>query len=207
MKKNPSLLSKTKKAMIKINREISLCVRCSLFKSREKTVPGEGNIKPKVFFIGEAPGNNEDKSGRPFCGAAGKVLDRLFNSIDLTRKEAYITNLVKCHPPQNRKPKELEMEICSHHYLERQLKLIKPEIICTLGNSSTVFMFKKLGLGDKLENISKIRGKIFNVAGGIVNAKKIVPLFHPAVAVYNPNNEGMLKKDFKILKNFLKIKA
>ncbi len=159
-------------------------------------VIGEGNHCAKIMFIGEAPGKNEALSGRPFCGAAGKILDELLQSIGLDRKEVYITNIVKDRPPFNRDPLPEEIEFCAP-FLMRQIEIIKPEIIATLGRFSMAYIMEKFGLMSELKSISIMHGKTF-VAGGI----KIIPLYHPAVAIYNIHEKEILKKDFKILQSF-----
>jgi len=193
------------KEMEKIKQEILQCKKCSLYKTRHKPVIGEGNLDAKIMFVGEAPGFNEDKKGRPFVGSAGKVLDELLTSVGIKREDVYITNVVKCRPTtpslENRSPSAEEIKACSP-YLERQIRIIQPEIICTLGNYSTNFIFEKYGMGDKIEGISKLHGKIFEVKT-LFHATKIIPFYHPAVAVYNPKEKEILLKDFKILKGFL----
>ena len=147
------------------------------------------------MFVGEGPGVQEDRTGRPFCGAAGKILDELLTSINLKREVVYIGNLIKCRPPGNRDPKPEEIKACTP-YLERQTKVIKPKVICPLGRHSMQFLMENFGLKDEIQPISKIHGKIFEARN-----LKIIPLYHPAVATYNPNMKGILKKAFQILKN------
>ena len=180
-----------------IKKEILQCKKCSLQETRTNVVAGEGNSKADIVFIGEAPGFNEDKTGHPFCGAAGKILDELLNSVGLKREEIFITNILKCRPPHNRNPNSEEIKACSP-YLEKQIKIINPKIICTLGNYATSFIFEKYGIKSKLQGISKIHGKIFEVKN-LVQDIKIIPLYHPAVATYNPNMKSLLLDDFKIL--------
>ena len=191
------LLNKMRKDS-KLIQEILKCKKCDLWKTRTHPVVGEGSLNAKIIFIGEAPGFNEDKQGRPFVGQAGKVFDELLNSVNLKRNEIYITNILKCRPPENRNPKQEEIKACSY-YLNKQIEIIKPEIICCLGNFSTNFIMKKFGLNEKIQGISKIHGKIFKVQT-LTGTTKIIPLYHPAVATYNANMLGILKKDFKILK-------
>jgi len=186
-----------------IKKEVLSCEKCELFKFRTNPVFGEGNVRAKIMFIGEAPGFNEDKKGKPFCGQAGKILDELLDSVGIKRNEIYITNILKCRPPNNRDPKLEEIQSCTP-YLEKQIEIVNPKIICTLGNYSTEFILKKYGLGNQIQGISKIHGKVFEVKTLFHNIK-IVPLYHPAVATYNPNMKEILKKDFQILKNFQKL--
>jgi len=183
-----------------IEKEIRSCRKCSLFRTRNNPVVGEGNLKAKIVFIGEAPGFNEDREGKPFCGAAGKILNELLESIDLKREEVYITNLLKCRPPQNRDPLPEEIKVCSS-YLLRQLEIISPKVICPLGRYSMKFLMEKFGLKNEIQPISKIHGKVFEVENLFWNIK-IIPLYHPAVATYNPNMKKILERDFQILKRF-----
>jgi uracil-DNA glycosylase len=167
---------KIDKELGRIKEEVLNCKKCSLYKTRKYPVIGEGSHQAKIMFVGEAPGVQEDKTGRPFCGAAGKILDGLLKSIGVERKDVYITNLLKDRPPGNRDPQKEEIEACVP-YLERQIEIIKPEVICPLGRYSMKFLMEKFGL-------------------------KIIPLYHPAVATYNPNMKKILKKDFEVLKKF-----
>lgn len=182
----------------KISIDILNCKRCSLWKERTNPVVGEGSLAAKIMFVGEAPGFNEDRTGHPFCGQAGKVLDELLGKVGIRREEIYITNILKCRPPKNRNPKEEEIKSCSS-YLDRQIEIINPKIICCLGNFATSYIMKKFGLKDKIQGISKIHGQIFSYQS-LFNSINIIPLYHPAVATYNPNMKAILKKDFEALK-------
>ncbi|MBU1137145.1 uracil-DNA glycosylase [Patescibacteria group bacterium] len=177
------------------------CQKCPLYQTRTLPVIGQGSHDAKIVFVGEAPGQNEDKTGRPFCGQAGGILDELLASIGQPRENVYICNILKCRPPQNRNPLENEIKACTP-YLEGQIEAIKPKVIAALGNYSMAFILKKYGLEDKIEGISKIHGKVFKV-GESFGEIRIIPLYHPAVAVYNANMKETLKKDFLIIKNFL----
>lgn len=172
-----------------------------LYQYRKKNnyypVLGEGSHQAKIMFIGEAPGQNEAKTGRPFCGAAGKILDALLKSISIPRENVYITNIVKDRPPGNRDPKPEEIELYSP-FLLRQINIIQPEIIATLGRFSMRYIMEQFGLNDKLEPISQIHGKAFKTKSSY-DEIKIIPLYHPAVATYNPNMFAELKEDFKQL--------
>jgi DNA polymerase len=154
-----------------------------------------------LIFIGEAPGYSEDQQGRPFVGKAGKVLDELLASIGLHRSEVYIANVLKCRPPGNRDPLPAEIEACTP-YLDTQLELIQPQVIATLGNFSLTYLFEKFGLHAKKDKISKIHGKVFTVCT-IAGVTTIVPLYHPAVAVYNPGMKQTLLEDFQVLRALL----
>lgn len=161
-------------------------------------VLGEGSHFAKIVFIGEAPGRREAETGRPFCGAAGKILDDLLESVGIGREEVYITNVVKDRPPGNRDPRPEEIGVYSP-FLVRQLEIIKPKMIVPLGRFSMALMMRLYDLEEKLQTISRLHGQVFEVkaAWGKI---KIIPLYHPAVAVYNPNLLPVLKKDFQVLK-------
>ncbi len=171
------------------------------YRTQNKYFPviGEGSHHAKIMFIGEAPGKTEAETGRPFCGAAGRVLDELLESINLNRKEVYITNIVKDRPPMNRDPLPKEINFYAP-FLDRQIEIIKPKVIAALGRFSMAYIMEKFGLKSELESISKIHGRIF-AAIAPYGEIKIIPLYHPAVAVYGTSKE-ILKKDFKILKKF-----
>jgi len=187
--------------MEKLKKEcLEFCYRHPLYRQGTHPVFGEGSLNAKIMFIGEAPGYYESISGHPFCGAAGKVLDELLDSVGIKRAEVYITNLVKLRPPENRDPKMEEIKSFAP-YLDKQIKIINPKVICTLGNYSTAFIFEKYGLKDRIQGISKIHGKVFEVEN-LFDSLKIIPLYHPAVATYNPNMKKILKEDFKILERF-----
>jgi len=181
-----------------LTQEILECKKCELWKTRTNPVVGEGSLNSRIMFIGEAPGFNEDKQGKLFVGQAGKIFDKLLNSISLKREEIYITNILKCHPPNNRNPTQEEIKVCSY-YLNRQIDLIKPKIICCLGNFATDYILKKFDLKEKIQGISKIHAQIFNIST-LTETIKVIPLYHPAVAVYDINKLDILKKDFEVLK-------
>lgn len=161
---------------------------------------GEGSHFAKIMFVGEGPGLNEAKTGRPFCGAAGKILDELLGSIGIERKSVYITNIIKDRPPGNRDPNLEEIEACAP-FLLRQIEIIRPKVICPLGNYANTFLLTEFGLIDKIEGISKIHGKVFKVRADYGEVE-IISMYHPAVAVYNINMKNTLKDDFKILKKY-----
>ena len=189
-------MSKEKESKLReVKDNVINCQKCSLCKTRILPVIGQGSHSAKIMFVGEAPGAKEDKTGFPFCGASGKFLDQLLNSAGIKREEVYICNLLKCRPPGNRDPISEELEACTP-YLDRQIEAINPKIISPLGRHSMNFLMKKFNLEDKIDLISKIHGKIFDIENNI----KLVPLYHPAVAVYNANMKEVLIKDFEILK-------
>lgn len=178
-----------------LEKEIKKCKKCSLWRTRTNAVPGEGSTRAKIMLVGEAPGREEDRQGRPFVGAAGKVLDKLLRSIKLKRRDIFISNILHCRPPHNRNPHATEIKACTP-YLNKQIQILKPKIICSLGNFATAYVLERFGLKAEVKGISKIHGKIFN-PGGI----KIIPLYHPAAAVYNPRMLNILLKDFKTIRS------
>ncbi len=188
----------------KIKEEVLNLKKSPLYKERVKNkvfpVIGEGDHYAKIMFIGEAPGKNEAMTGRPFCGASGKVLDKLLASIKLDRKDVYITNIVKDRPPNNRDPLPEEIEFYAP-FLDRQISIIKPEVIATLGRFSMQYIMERLGLADKLKSISQLHGQSFE-ADTDYGKVQIVPLYHPATALYG-QDISVLKKDFKILKKVI----
>src|SRR3990167_10308575 len=186
----------------KIRDEIVNLTNSPLYEYRRKNnyfpVIGEGNHRAKLMFIGEAPGESEAKTGRPFCGAAGKILDELIESIGLKRADVYITNVVKDRPPNNRDPSQVEIDLYGP-FLQRQIEIIKPKVIATLGRFSTKYILEKFGLPEKDQSISVLHGKALDAIanyGPII----IVPLYHPAVVLYNVNSRRDLEKDFEVLK-------
>ena len=183
----------------KIEEEILYCRKCNLWRERKNPVVGGGSWEAKIMFVGEAPGANEDEKGIPFCGAAGKILDELLNTIGIKREEIYITNILKCRPPQNRNPKEEEIIACTP-YLDRQIEIIKPMVICCLGNFATFYIMKKFGLENKVQKINKIHGMVFTSP---FDSVKIIPLYHPAVVTYNIRMRPLLQKDIKVVRLFL----
>ena len=164
-------------------------------------VLGEGSHDAKIIFIGEAPGRNEAKQGRPFCGAAGKILDELLASIAVLREDVYITNIVKDRPPENRDP--LPSEISAYGpFLDRQIDIIQPNIIATLGRYSMNYIMKKFDLDFEIEPISSAHGKVYE-AEASYGSISIVPLYHPAAAIYNQDLKAPLREDFQVLKDLL----
>jgi uracil-DNA glycosylase len=175
------------------------CVRCPLHQTRTTVVFGAGNADADVMFIGEAPGANEDRMGLPFVGQAGKLLDKLLAEIGLERKDVFIANTLKCRPPDNRDPHPNEIEACQE-YLQRQVELIEPIVICSLGNFST-----KLLRGDTT-GISRLHGQEeVRVIGS--RAVRLYPLYHPAAALYTPSTLETLRSDFHRLPDLLALGA
>ncbi len=182
-----------------IAEEIRACRRCPLHASRKNAVPGEGNPDARVVFVGEAPGRNEDLQGRPFVGAAGKLLTELLASIGLRREDVFITNVVKCRPPNNRDPRPEEIEACLP-FLERQLRVIDPDIIVALGRHSALTLLRLAGREEG--SIMRIRGRVFEVE--LFGRKRLLmPTLHPAAALYNPRLRPLLEEDFRRLKELL----
>lgn len=173
-----------------LHKQIHNCHRCPLNKSANNAVPGEGDPNTKIMFVGEAPGRNEDETGRPFVGRAGKLLDQLLASINIPRQSVFITSVVKHRPPKNRQPKPSEVRSCQF-WLDHQLKIIKPKLICTLGRFGLEYFLPK--------------GKISLIHGTIVETTKnnikymIFPLYHPAAGLRSTRNKNKLFEDFKKL--------
>lgn len=190
-----SIVDEITGAMKKLEDEIKKCKRCELWKTRTKPAAGEGSLSAKLMLVGEAPGYYEDLKGIPFVGKAGKVLDELLGSVGLGRSDVYIANVLKCRPPGNRNPATEELKACTP-YLDKQMEIIEPTVIATLGNFSLGYIFGKFGL--KKDKISKLHGKVFTVST-IAGIKKVVALYHPAVATYNPGRKEVLVEDFKEL--------
>lgn len=188
-------------AMKQIRDEIMDLKESPLYKERIENgtfpVIGAGSHDAKIMFIGEAPGKNEAKTGRPFCGASGRILDELLASIKMKREDIYITNIVKDRPTANRDPRPEEIEIYAP-FLDRQIEIIKPKVIATLGRFSMDYIMKKFNLEKELQPISKIHGQLFE-AKTEYGEIKILPLYHPAVAIYSRTQLPQLKKDFEVL--------
>ena len=184
----------------KLRQQIASCARCCLHETRTNTVPGEGDADADIMFIGEAPGRNEDEQGKPFVGRAGKVFDKLLASIKLTRDQIYLCNILKCRPPDNRNPLPAEIESCVGS-LDLQIKIVDPQVIATLGTFATAYIFEKFSV--PAARISDVAGKVIDIQTPF-GVKKIVPLFHPAVATYNPSKMDELIKHFKVMKKVIK---
>ena len=184
---NTSLESSRNKSaeLNKIRAEVSICQKCQLSKTRNTTVPGEGKPEAEILFIGEAPGAREDATGIPFCGAAGKFLDEMLASINLQRSDIFITNCVKCRPPENRDPEEEEKLAC-RPYLDRQFSIINPKLIVCLGRHSTATFLPGAG------GITALHGKALKRPNGQV----YLPLYHPAAALHNGSLRETLISDF-----------
>jgi uracil-DNA glycosylase family 4 len=171
--------------LTEVRRELGECKRCKLHLMRRHIVFGEGNEKAQLVFIGEAPGEDEDRQGRPFVGKAGQLLTRIINAIGLRREGVYITNIIKCRPPNNRNPQHAEIVTCEP-FLEKQLEIIQPKIICALGTFAAQTLLKTE------EKISQLRGR-FYVYRGI----KVMPTYHPAFLLRNPHKKREAWEDMK----------
>ena len=165
-----------------IRQEVIECEKCELSKTRIKSVPGKGNFKSDVIFVGEAPGKNEDLNGEPFIGIAGKKLSMALEEAGISREDVYITNIVKCRPPKNRVPNTTERSTCQE-YLKQEISIIKPKIICILGNTA----FNSLLGGSE---IIKHRGRLVRKEGQLYFLT-----IHPAATIYNQELIGVLKSD------------
>jgi len=174
-----------------LHAEVRACVKCGLHATRTQAVPGMGPCPADIMIVGEAPGFNEDRQGEPFVGAAGKLLDTLLARIGLGRSDVYITNVLKCRPPQNRDPMPNEVESCSP-YLARQLSLVKPKVVLVLGRHA-------------LERLLPGQGSISRIHGSLVRRGDVayVPLFHPAAALHNGALVADLEHDFDQVKAYL----
>jgi uracil-DNA glycosylase family 4 len=173
-----------------LHQEVRGCTKCPLARGRTLAVPGEGPRSARVMFVGEAPGFHEDRQGRPFVGAAGNFLNELLASIGLKREEVYITNIIKCRPPGNRDPYMDEIEACSP-YLDRQVELINPKVIVTLGRYSLAHWLPNA-------KISQVHGKPIRVGSRV-----IFPMYHPAAALHQPALKRTVEEDFRKLGAFL----
>ena len=194
--------SNAESSIRELHERILTCTLCPLCEGRHKAVPGEGPANAKTIFIGEGPGRQEDLEGRPFVGRAGKFLDECLESIDLQREQVFITNIVKCRSTEkagnwvkDRKPATEEMAACKP-YMDKQIELLKPEVICTLGDTARSQIFKRFGLEE--DTIGHLHGRLF-LAGSV----RVVPLYHPAAALYDNSLRQIIMIDFQILRRVL----
>lgn len=181
-----------------LNEEIKRCTKCRLSESRINALCGEGDLNTKLMLIAQAPGENEDREGKMFIGPSGKVLDELLRMADIDRKEIYMTNLLKCMLPKYRKPKQDEIERCSH-YLDREIELINPEILAPLGYYAIKYIFEKYAIA------LPPKPEFYTVFGNVFSAgdKKIIPLQHPAAVLYNHSMKTVLIKNYRTMKVLL----
>lgn len=187
-------MAKSKKAarLEELAAQIRVCTRCPLHESRTLAVPGDGKFSAKVMIIAEAPGKEEDESGHPFVGSAGRFLNHVLEGTGLDRNDFFITNTVKCRPPKNRTPKKLEVDTCTSNYLFEQISLINPKLIMLLG---AVAAKKVLGV----KSINEARGHVINQEG-----RKYLVGYHPAVRFYREDLGEKVKEDFALLKREIK---
>jgi uracil-DNA glycosylase len=178
----------------KLNDQIRRCKRCRLSHSRIHAICGEGSPEAKFFFIAQAPGEVEDREGKMFLGPTGSVVDELFREIELNRKDVYMTNLIKCILPKNRKPKQDEIETC-RPYLDQEIEIIQPEFLFPMGYHATKYILKKYE-GDSLPSDPWAGQLIFS--GGM----KIYPLRHPSAVLHNPSSKEIQVREFKIIERF-----
>ncbi len=173
----------------KLEEEFRHCMMCPLSQTRTQVVFGAGNPKARLMFVGEAPGYDEDQQGKPFVGAAGQLLTKIIHAMKLTREEVYIANCLKCRPPQNRSPLPTEIATCSP-ILERQIQIIRPEIICALGKFAAQTLLRTE------DPIGRLRGLFFER-----NGVRVLPTFHPAYLLRNPADKKLVWEDMqKIMK-------
>ncbi len=175
----------------KIAQEVAVCTKCELHYSRKTAVPGEGPQNASMMFIGEGPGFFENEQGRPFVGAAGKFLDELLEKAGMKRSDVFITNVVKCRPPENRDPNPDELEACAGDYLERQIQVINPKIVVTLGRFSMARFLPNA-------KISDVHGQAMRTKGRI-----IIPMYHPAAALHQASLKPFLEQDFSRLSEII----
>lgn len=176
--------------LAQVNKALTPCKKCRLSRTRTKVVPGEGDPESGIMFIGQCPGANEDQQGKPFVGRAGQLLDELLKSIGLQREKVFITNIVKCRPPENRDPMVDEVRACSP-YLERQIRITNPKLIITLGRFASEFFIPE-------GKISQIHGVPHRVKGLLV-----LPLYHPAAALRAVGVAEVLREDFRKIPKIL----
>jgi len=174
-----------------INQQVQSCKQCSLHKTKTNYVFGQGNPNAKIMFIGEAPGAEENEQGKPFVGPAGQLLTKMIEAIGLKREEVYITNILKCHPPENRDPKPDEIQKC-FPYVQKQIETVKPKVICALG------AFAAQTLLNTEEPITSLRTKTHEYKG-----IKVIPTFHPAYLIRNPDKKKLAWEDLQLLLSLL----
>jgi uracil-DNA glycosylase family 4 len=182
-----------------LKEEIRKCKKCRLWKTRRNSLPGESNPSARLMLVAQAPGENEDREGKMFIGPSGKKLNRLLQEADVSRKEMYVTNLIKCMLPKYRKPKQDEIQACAG-YLNEEIRLINPSVIATLGYYSTKYIFVKyqIPLPKSKPEFSKVYGKVF-----LVENTKILPLRHPATLLYDGSVREGMAKNYRKLKTLM----
>lgn len=181
----PQPAVKSVESLEAIRADIGECTRCELSRRRTKLVFGEGNPQAVLMFVGEAPGQEEDRTGRPFVGRSGQLLTKIIEAMQLKREEVYIGNVIKCRPPGNRTPLPEEIQIC-RPFLERQIQVIRPKFLCTLGAVATHALMRTA------EPISRMRGKFFDYRG-----IRLLPTYHPSYLLKNPEKKRETWEDMK----------
>jgi uracil-DNA glycosylase family 4 len=191
----PRAASERRDDLVALYKEARVCTRCPLSEGRTQVVFGNGNADADLMFVGEAPGFHEDQQGLPFVGRAGKLLDELLEDIGLTRTDVFVTNVLKSRPPGNRDPQPDEIEACKP-YLYKQVELIEPKVVCTLGNFATKLLTRSS------RGIRSVRGRaqVHELGGRKV---RVYPLYHPAAALRTPTVKAELKEDFARLPELL----
>ena len=179
----------------KLNLEISQCTQCSLRAGCQRVVFGAGNPEAEIMFIGEAPGKKEDKLGVPFMGSTGRILDKMLEGIKIKREDVYLTNICKCRPPENRDPLPEEINACSY-WLEKQIQIINPIIIVTLGRYALNYFLPDT-------KISHVHGKITELKIPKIGNQKLFPLHHPAAARINRQTRALFTQDFQKIPTIL----
>ncbi len=190
------------KVLGEIGEQVLNLTESPLYKYRTENsflpVIGEGNTDAEIMFVGEAPGKNEALSGKPFCGKAGDLLDSLLDSINTPRESVYITNIVKDRPQENRDPSIEEIAVYGP-FLDKQINIIQPKVIVTLGRYSMNYIMDRFGLKNKIETISEAHGKVYDAKTSYGNIV-IIPEYHPAATIYNRKLIPILEKDFKVIR-------
>jgi uracil-DNA glycosylase len=181
----------TTEEVLELHGRVRACTSCPLHLTRIQAVPGYGPVTARVMAVGEAPGESEDREGKPFVGAAGRLLTSLLESVGLDRRDIYITNIVKCRPPRNRDPEPLEVESCSH-FLDEQIALLQPDVILLLGRHALSRLLPDAG------GISRLHGERVRR-----NDRVFVPLYHPAAALYNGALKETLEADMRRVQGYL----
>ena len=182
------VVEKSKQKLVAIASEIAACQKCPLAKTRTNTVPGEGSTTAEIMFVGEGPGRDEDESGRPFVGRAGRFLDELIESLPMRREDVYIANIIKCRPPNNRDPERTEVDQCSN-YLRQQIDIVDPLVIVPLGRHALGWFMPEL-------RITASNGKIFRHGNRV-----LMPLLHPSSGLRNPEHGRMLRESIHNLRD------
>lgn len=174
-----------------ISKQVINCVLCDLSQTRKNAVPGNGGLSKKIVLVGEAPGKNEDDKGIPFVGGAGKILDKALSEAGFNRNDVYITNVVKCRPPNNRVPTEFEIETCTTAYLKKELKIISPKVVCILGATALKSLLN-------LDHMASYRGKLIDRP-----PFKYFVTYHPAATIYNIKLKEVFFSDIKRLSHLV----